>query len=95
MHSALPGAGYDVKSVSLALFQVRPGVSQPVPPPPPDPLLLPDPLPLPDPLLVLPEPLLLLPDPPLLPLAPPLPPLQVDDVTLTLVAALKSVLSVE
>jgi hypothetical protein len=93
MHSALPGAGYEVKSVSLAVFHVRPGESQPLPPPVPVPLPLPDPLLLPDP-LPLPDPLLL-PDPPLLPLPPPLPPLQLDDVTFTLVAALKFVLSVE
>jgi hypothetical protein len=105
MHSALPGAGYEVKFVSLAVFHTSPGVLQPVPPPL-DPLLLPllDPLLLPllDPLLLpLLDPLLLpLLDPLLLPLLDPLPlelvpPVQLEEVIDTLLAALKLVLSVE
>jgi hypothetical protein len=71
MHSALPGAGYDVKFVLLAVCQVKPGLLQSrfVPP-----LLLPDellvelepPLEDPEPLLLL----LLLPEPPSSPVPP-------------------------
>src|SRR4051812_22250497 len=54
MHSALPGSGYEVKKVRLALRQVRPPVDPPVPlePPVPPPLLPPVP-PVPPPETVL------------------------------------------
>jgi hypothetical protein len=107
MHSALPGAGYDVKFVLLALFQTRFGLEHGSPllplelPPPllvdPPPLLV-DPPPLlvdPPPLLVDPPPLLVDPPPLLVDPPPLLPPEQLDELTVTLVAALKLALSVE
>jgi hypothetical protein len=59
MHSALPGGGYDSKTVSLPSCQFRLGSEQSGVFPPPDPLPLPEPLPPPEPLelVLLPEPL--------------------------------------
>src|SRR5438128_1698578 len=54
MHSSLPGAGYDVKFVLLADFHTRPGVSQPVAPPPV--VVVPPPVVVLPPVVVPPEP---------------------------------------
>jgi hypothetical protein len=86
MHSELPGAGYDVKSVSFADFQTRPDLEHGSP-------VLPLLLPLPPPLLLpLVEPLLD-PLPPLELL--PVPPVQLAELTVRPLAELKFVLSVE